>query len=284
MLRITGVFFCLAIGSVVTGDRATATTVVDFEELGTTLAPDSAYVGADGAGGYTSQGATFSNNYDPTFGSWIGNAYSRRTSFTSGGFAEFNNNNDTVAAPRAGVGGSATWGIANSFTPNSAVIEAPNGAFFDSLYVTNTATVEHILSNGNLYADPFGGPSGSEPDLFTVRFNDLSPGANGWVEFVLADFRFSDPQQDYIVTDWNRVDLSPLNRATRIGVEFTSTDMGPFGINTPTYVAIDNIAFASPSAVPEPGPMATVTVLGCIYAWRRRRRTHAGRDRPTQVG
>ncbi len=269
MFRLLGLPHCIAACVLIAGGQAAATTVVDFEDLGSTLAPDSAYIGADLAGGFSSQGATFNNNYDPAFGSWVGNAYSRRTSFTAGNFQEFTNTNDTVAAPRAGVDGSATWGVAYS----AAIIQAPNGAFFDSMFVTNTATVDYLLRNGNPFADKFGGPSGVEPDLFTVRFNNLSPGGSGSVEFILADYRFSDPMQDYIVTDWQQVDLTSLNRATLIGVEFTSTDVDSQDrINTPTYVAFDNITFQSLSAVPEPGPITTLALLGGAYAWRRQRR------------
>ncbi len=252
-------------------DNAMSATVVDFESLGATLAADSAYVGADLAGGFSSGGANFNNSYNPTFGSWEGNAYSKRTSFAAGGFQEFANNNDTAVAPGSGAGGSATWGIVNSFSPNTAVIEAPGGAFFDSLYVTNTATVEYILEFGNSFAEPFGGASGNDPDLFTVRFNDLSPGGGGFVEFILADYRFVDPADDYIVNTWQQVDLTPLNQATRIGIEFTSTDVGTFGINTPTYAAIDDILFETASSVPEPGAAGLLVVLGGLYVWRRRK-------------
>lgn len=245
-----------------------ANTVVDFETLGASLAPDSAYIGADGAGGFESQGAKFNNSYNANFGSWVGNAYSNRTTFASGNFAEFSDNNDTVAAPGTGVNGSATWGIANSFSPNTAVLEAPSGAFFDSLYVTNTRTAAFVISEGNGFSEPFGGTTGDRPDLFTVRFNDLSPGGSGTVEFILADYRFADNSQDYIVNDWQLVDLSPLGQATRIGVEFTSTDEGAFGINTPTYVAIDDIAFGV-IAVPESGTWALLTLISGVVLWRR---------------
>lgn len=248
-----------------------STTVVDFETLGAGLSPDSAYVGADAAGGFSENGASFNNNYDPTFQSWNGFAYSNRTSHASGGFAEFNDDNDTTSEPRAGVGGSSTWAVANSFSPNTAVMEAPSGMFFDSLWVTNTATAAFILEFGNGFSDPFGGPTGDEPDLFTVRFNDLTPGGGGFVEHILADYRFADPANDFIVEDWQQVDLTSLGEATRIGIEFTSTDVGSFGINTPTYVAIDDIQFEA-ARVPEPGSLGVLALLGGAVVWYRRRK------------
>jgi hypothetical protein len=277
MLRFLALVPCLTVWILLATGQAAAKTVVDFETLGSTLAPESAYIGADGAGGFTSQGASFNNVYgiDPTYGPyWIEHGYSNRTQFDSANL--YGNNNDTIAAPGTGVDSSPTWAIANTSFANSAVIQAPNGAFFDSMYVTNTATTAFLLEFGNQYATKFGGASGNDQDLFTVRFNDLSPGGSGFVEFILADYRFADPLDDYIVNDWQQVDLTPLNRATRIGVEFTSTDVDPvFGINTPTYLAIDNVTFESLTAVPEPGAMAILTVLGMACAWRRHRKTRA---------
>lgn len=277
MFRFLPLVSCMTVSILCAAGQAAAKTVVDFESLGATLAPNSAYVGADGAGGFASEGASFNNVYgvDPTYGPyWFEHAYSNRTTFVPSNL--YGDNNDTVAAPGSGVGQSATWAIANTSSANSAVIQAPNGAFFDSMYVTNTATTAYLLKFGNQFSVPFGGPSKLDPDLFTVRFNDLSPGGSGFVEFVLADYRFEDPLDDYIVNDWQRVDLTPLNRATRIGVEFTSTDVDPvFGINTPTYVALDNITFESLTAVPEPGATLVLAFLGGVYAWRRQRKDRA---------
>ena len=267
LIRIVCLTVCL-------GSSAQGETVVDFETLGGTLAADSAYVGADTAGRFVEHGAVFNNSYNTQFNSWEGNAYSNRKSFFSGGFAEFSNNNDTAVLPTVGVGGSNTWGIANSFAPNTATIEAPQGMFFKSLFATNTKTVNHIIRNGNGFSDPFGGASGNDPDLFTVRFNNLSAGATpGFVELVLADFRFDNSSQDYVIDEWTSVDLTPLNEATKIGIEFTSTDVGAFGINTPTYVGLDNIVFEKVTAVPEPATTGVLFVGAVgVFITRRRRK------------
>ena len=57
---------------------------------------------------------------------------------------------------------------------------------------------------------------------------------------MLADFTHQDSSQDYIVTQWEYVDLSPLGTVDSVEFIFTSSDVGQWGINTPTYVAIDN--------------------------------------------
>lgn len=249
------------------GPSAHAKTIVDFETLGATLANDSAYVGQDGAGGFAEKGVQFNNSYGTFPGGdfWSGNAYSNRTSFNPNN--PYANRNDTVSVPGTGVDGSSTWGVIFS---DSAIITAPNGAFFDSLYVTNTRTAQQLIVNGSQFSDPFGGDSGNDEDLFTIQFHDLSGNA-GFVEVVLADYRFSDNTQDYVLDEWQLVDLSSLNQSSQIGVRFTSTDTGQFGINTPTYAAIDNIAYS----VPEPGMFVALAAMGGVCFWFRGRRRAA---------
>ncbi|HMO36139.1 MAG TPA: DUF4465 domain-containing protein, partial [Gemmatales bacterium] len=66
------------------------------------------------------------------------------------------------------------------------------------------------------------------------------------------------------------VDLSGLGAGTSaLTFELTSSDVGPFGMNTPAYFAMDNLVVA----VPEPGTMALVgsAALGLIGWYGRRR-------------
>ena len=76
-------------------------------------------------------------------------------------------------------------------------------------------------------------------------------------------FRFVDNAQDYIVDDWTWVDLTGLGPI--VGLEFTmsSSDVGEFGMNTPSYFAMDN--------VPEPTTLGLLLLGGLAVARRRRR-------------
>ncbi|MEM1227989.1 MAG: DUF4465 domain-containing protein, partial [Planctomycetota bacterium] len=131
------------------------------------------------------------------------------------------------------------------------------------------------IENGDGFAKEFGGVSGDDPDLFTVTFTGHSDvGATGTVtgtrEYILADYRFADNSQDFIVDTWQLVDLTSLGTVRSVSIGFFSTDVGGFGINTPTYVAIDNLSI---TAVPEPGSFAFFGIAGAGLIWRRRRRT-----------
>jgi hypothetical protein len=86
------------------------------------------------------------------------------------------------------------------------------------------------------------------------------------LEFYLADYRFGDNSQDYIVSDWTYVDFSVLGVADEIRFDFASSDSGMFGINTPQYFAMDNL-----TAVPEPSTLLLGS-LGCVAACSYRRR------------
>ena len=56
----------------------------------------------------------------------------------------------------------------------------------------------------------------------------------------LADFRNGKSE---ILKTWEKVDLSYLGQVDSVAFNFDSSDKGSFGVNTPSYVCIDNIEF-----------------------------------------
>jgi hypothetical protein len=90
------------------------------------------------------------------------------------------------------------------------------------------------------------------------------------VEFYLADYRFADSQDDYVVDAWTLWDLSSLAGAQRVYFNLASTDVGENGMNTPSYFAIDDIQFMM---VPEPSTwmlLALGAALLSLVRFRRR--------------
>ena len=122
------------------------------------------------------------------------------------------------------------------------------------------------MLNGDQFAKQFGGPTGDDPDFFSVTLTGVDGGGaeTGAVTFFLADYRFADNSLDYVVNDWQKVDLTPLGAARSIGLSFASSDVGQFGINTPTYVALDDLTL-----VPEPASLALLAVGGLLLRRRR---------------
>ena len=126
------------------------------------------------------------------------------------------------------------------------------------------------MRDGDGFAKKFGGVSGNDPDFLKLTITGFNgAAATGSVDFFLADYRFANNAQDYIVKAWTFVDLSSLGAVTRLGFDLTSTDNGPFGMNTPGYVAIDTL-----TTVPVPEPhqaallLAGLALLGAM--WRKR--------------
>lgn len=228
---------------------AGASLTIDFEEL--PLSGGDYYNGADGAGGFEAGGAHFANEYEPFYGAWSGWAYSRVVDVTTPGPT-----NQYAAYPGAGAGGSSVYALTfNDPSDPSATppeITLPDGAEPASLAIANTTYAALSMLRGDPFAKKFGGPSGVDPDWFraTIVGLDDQRAPLGQVEVYLADYRFPDPADDYVLDDWLTVDLSPLAGigVRRLEVRFASTDNGDFGMNTPAYAAIDDLVLSTGSS------------------------------------
>ncbi|MCS6819913.1 MAG: DUF4465 domain-containing protein [Chitinophagales bacterium] len=112
-------------------------------------------------------------------------------------------------------------------------------------YITNTTYAFYSMKDGDAFAKKFGGQSGNDPDFFYVVVKGFLNGnkKNDSVKFYLADFRFTNNQQDYILDQWSFVDLSVLGNVDSLTFELQSSDIGQFGMNTPAYFAMDNFTF-----------------------------------------
>ncbi len=153
--------------------------IADFEDL--MLAPESYYNGADGAGGFVSRRARFSNEYEATFGSWSGFSYSNVTDNTTPGFV---NQYSAIAGSGADGRGNYGVGFVSSFGPDTR-IEFPSPASVVSLAITNTTYAALSMRDGDDFAKKFGGASGADPDFFiaTIVGLDASEVAVGEVTF-----------------------------------------------------------------------------------------------------
>jgi hypothetical protein len=219
--------------------------------------------------GFTSSGAFFNNAYNALFGSWGGFALSRATDTTTPGFG-----NQYSAWAGSGFGGSSQFaiGYVDSFTPTYPTITLPAGEIPLSIAVSNTTYAALVIRDGDpgFGVEKFGGASGSDPDWYKLIITgvDENSATTGTVEFYLADYRFANNAQDYIVSAWATVDLTSLPNSTRaLKFDVASSDVGAFGINTPTYFAADQLT----TTVPEPGSISLLA-LGTLTTLRRRRK------------
>lgn len=240
-LRLT-----LAVSLSLATNLAQAVTVtIDFEEL--PLDGGDFYNGSDEAGGFISHSTVFNNLYTD-FGPgccWNGWAYSQTTDPNTAGPG-----NQYSAFPGSGAAGSAKYGVGFSGLDSGGgivpEIALPAGAEPTSVQITNTTYAAQSMLHSDSFAKKFGGLSGNDPDWFLLTIEAYSA-ANvlvGTVPFYLADYRFADPNEDYVVDQWTTVDLSSLAGlgATRLDFRLASSDVHPsFGMNTPAYMAIDDL-------------------------------------------
>lgn len=230
---------CLAICSAGLGFSQS---VVTFEDL--TLPPNSHYTGSDLLGGFTSNGVFFENTYDSNFGFWSGGfIYSNSNDTTTAGFT-----NDYSAITGAGANGGGNYAV--NYYGN---IDFTSPKVISSIAITNTTFAYLSMLNGDDFAKQFGdslnangendGTNGE--DFFRLRIlgRDQNSNITDSVIVYLADYRFSDNTQDYILKEWLTVDLSPLGAIQFLEFELSSSDIGSWGMNTPAYFALDNLVY-----------------------------------------
>ncbi len=107
-----------------------------------------------------------------------------------------------------------------------------NARVIESVDVINTSYVLNSLTNGDGFA-----PAATDESQFVVHFEGThEDGSKSEVTYLLADGR-------NFVTDWTSVDLTPLGKVKSLRTYVTgSADLeGDWGLNTPGYVALDNI-------------------------------------------
>jgi hypothetical protein len=254
--------------------------VVDFEDL--SLPPDSFYDGNDGGstavvvdGSFQSRGVTFPNEFEREFfgnfayESWDGWSYSNQTNTINPSFT-----NQYSAFPGSGSGGSTNFGV--SFDELNSAISIGDDFEFKSIDITNTTYTALVIQQGNSFSKRFGGATGDDPDYFKLTITGLDGGEMGTVvdsiEFYLADYRFSDNSQDYVVDEWTTVDLTSLAGADTLTFAYESTDNDQIlGPNTPLFFAADNLVL-SQNVVPEPASFWTAVLCGlAIWYWKKGR-------------
>ncbi|MBN2374361.1 DUF4465 domain-containing protein [bacterium] len=230
MKKFMGVFLCIFFLS---GIALADTYLIGFEDL--FLNGGSYWNGADGSGGFSSEGATFSNYYDSTYGVyWEGFSYSNMTDTSiSGVDAQYN------AITGEGAEGSSNYAVGyfSSFGVVLPTIIFSEEKTVTGAYFTNCNYTYYSMLNGDAFAKRF--ENGDWLKL-TVKGLDVQGNVTGTVDFLLAE-------DTNIIDSWVWLNLSSLGVIK--GIEFTmsSSDSGQWGMNTPAYFCMDNLTISTPS-------------------------------------
>ncbi len=218
-----------------------AQTTANFEDFN--LGVYSFLNGSDLQGGFANGNIFLPNTYDTNFSSWYGFSVSSMTDVTTSSFT-----NEFSCIAGEGYNNSETYAVAYmSYLTNNAVLYLQNeadGGAMQGVYVNNSTYTYLSMKNGDAIAKKFGGLSGNDPDFFLLTIKKYLNGQESTekIDFYLADYRFSDNSQDYIIDEWTYIDLTSLGNADSISFSLSSSDVGQFGMNTPAYFCLDNIA------------------------------------------
>ncbi len=224
-----------------------AQTIVDFEEL--TLEPTSHWDGSDLSGSFTSSYLTFYNNYDETYSSWMGFAYTNETDNTT-----FEWTNSFTSASGSGFDGSANYAVSyvgsdfmNDYSPIPTSIKidletAPE--IIPGMYVSLNANASLYMANEDTYSN------GNHWLLVEVTAHNTETDFAESREIYLADYRFENSEFDYKLSEWTYVDLTWAEGVDSITFVMLSSDSGDWGINTPSYFCIDDFGTEAPVGTP----------------------------------
>ena len=200
---------------------------------------------------------TNSNQY----GYWGGFTASNRTDLNQSGLdAQY------TAATGCGYDGSTQYAVAYTMGVQTEVYAADGQSHtVTGCYVTNNLwTYQDILQGG--YGElPYGGITGNDPDWFKVT----AIGKNaigqtvGTLDFYLADYRFANNAEDYVLNTWEWFDLSPLGSVATISFELSSSRGSGYNMITPAYFCMDN--FNGGGAAPDEPPYIANPVQDVVF-------------------
>ena len=219
---------------------AGAQQVATFEEV---ELPESLYYnGSDGTGGFSSGGFWFPVDYNADWMSWSGFSVSAmKDSITAG----YGNQYSSIAG--SGANGSEKYVVA--YDAGALKLPFETAMEVKGFYITNTTYAYLAMRDGSDWTKKFGGTSGTEPDYFKLMVSgtDMQGNPTDTLEFYLADFRSENPEENYILKDWEWFNCESLGAVTALNFALESSDVGEYGMNTPAYFCIDNFTAALPS-------------------------------------
>ncbi|MDA9881587.1 DUF4465 domain-containing protein [Crocinitomicaceae bacterium] len=217
--------------------------IIDFENFLPTA--DTFDNGWAGNGDFILDDVRFYNNYDATWGSWTGFSISNKTDVVTPGWGN-------QFSAWTGSGHNASESYAVFYSSGSISVDQENISL-DQFKITNTTYSALSMRDGDGFGKQFGsiyngdstvvdGTNGEDFYRVWVYGKSHDGSMVDSVEIYLADYRFADNSQDYIVDSWIDVDLTGfLFIIGELSFKIESSDTTGGWINTPTYFTIDGL-------------------------------------------
>lgn len=225
-----------------------------------TLAPNSFYKDTNNAP-FQSNAAVFTHEWvTGSFPFWsAGFSYSNAYDSATAGFT-----NLYGVMPYKGYNNSSMYVIGQ----DKGVIRLKNKqTVVNGFYYTNTTYAYKSMRYGDGFSRKFGDTTGTGsgtniaqgnyPDYFKIIVRGYLNGnlKTDSVEIWLADYRFANGAQDFMVNDWRYANTSALGLVDSIQLSMRSSVFNQYGMLTPGFFAIDNF---------ETGPENPVGLLSDI--------------------
>jgi len=265
--------------------------VVDFEQFASEMEPNSAWgfgfplrLGTDTTTKsedgndqttvtYTDKGVSFHVNYGISEAEWDGELYtfpfwsgiglSNKTTKAEGGW--YSNDNDLYVTGGAPPNGSSMYAVVfgsarsqeyyNSFDAWQyewlPYISLPNNVTLQSMDIANTANAFSYMNDSvhEGWQHTWLASDHLTLHIYGIANNELI----AYMDYNLASLEGWKTIDFVDSVLWSWSDLDELRFA------FTSSDIGWYGLNAPTYFAFTNLTYSSSAAIPEP---ATLAILG----------------------
>lgn len=246
----------------VSGNDVTVTVgTATFDDV--TLGSNGYWQGESGDNEMFSGGWFFTNYYMPEYSFWGGFTASNHTDMSQSGLSA-----QYTAATGAGYDGSTQYGVAYCMGVQCDVYASDGIAHtVTGCYVTNNLWAYQNMHDGDATATAFGGPTGNDPDWFklTATGKNANGQTVGTAEFYLADYRFENNDDDYILNTWEWFDLSTLGAVHTISFSLSSSKNNSGGMITPAYFCMENFNGTAPTPPQDLPPYVVNPVEDVVF-------------------
>ena len=229
---------------------------IGFEELKSVIPSGEVWNGSNGQTQYSAPDSLFQAalsmniGWDTSWGGYWKNqwAFSRKNITT----VEPSDFSKHLYAAKAGKGAEEQGEVYAIGTQNAFFLNPdPVNQFIDGFYITNTTFAYNSMAFGDNFAKKF---TANDKDSFILNISIFLNGElKQTKQVVLADFRSSDTTKHFLLDTWKYVGIT--TQSDSIHFELLSSDIGNFGINTPTYFALDKIAIIHTGSVNKLKPL-----------------------------
>lgn len=208
--------------------------IADFEGL-LAKAESNWHGELDGANRFYSGSFRFDNTYQAAYDAWSGYAFANLSGHDY--IPAMGYGNQYKNAVGGGASGSASYGLIYS-RGTATYVGGENGVQLQGVYVTNNTMLVNAVKEGDSWVgEPFG-----TGDYFKAVFTGTSPdGEETTMDYYLADYRDENPDEHYVLTTWEWVDLSDLGTVKSLSVSFEGSRSNAYGPTLPAYMAVDNL-------------------------------------------